>query len=197
MKIPRKKISTQTVFFGLDIMTRNAGIVGINVDGDKIVSEVWDCPTKGIQRLNYYFERFLELIAQYPSAYYGIEDYAYGIGGKNSRSTFTVGEITGTYKLHLYRARLPLYIFGIGQIKKFFTSSGVASKEDMINRALEMVEWIPTPKLKKDIPTVSHIADAYAICLMTRYYACGSIVALDSSQISWLEARNAREFAIR
>lgn len=197
MKIPRTKIVNPSVFFGLDIMVRNAGIVGINAEGDKVISEIWDCPLKGIKRVNFYYERFLELISQYPNAYYGLEDYAYGKGGKNSRSVFTIGEITGVYKMHLYRTRMPLFIFGIGQIKKFFTSSGNAPKEDMIDKALDMIDWIPTPKLKKDINPISHIADAYAISLMTRYYACGSTSTLEAAQISWLEAHNAGEFNIR
>jgi len=197
MKVPRKHSSTAAAFFGLDIMVRNAGIVAVDVNGKKIFAEVWNSPEKGIKRVNFYFEKFLELIAQYPHAYYGLEDYAWGKGGGNSRSTFTIGEITGTYKLHLYRARLPLFIFGIGQIKKFFTGKGNAPKEHMLEKGLEYIEWLEPPKLKKDCDKVSHIIDAYAISLMTRYYACGGTSLLNTEQIKWLEAHNAREFEIR
>ena len=197
MKVPRKDVTQKAVFFGLDIMVRNAGIVGINIEGDKVISEIWDCKVRGIERSNFYFEKFLNLIAKYPQAYYGIEDYAYGKGGGNSSSVFTLGEITGTYKVHLYRARLPLYIFGIGQIKKFFTDNGRAQKEEMIEQARELVDWIPHPRIKGDIPVISHTADAYAISLMTRYCACGSVSGLSTLQAKWLEAHNAREFEIR
>ena len=199
MKIPRtaEKPQDAPIFFGLDVMMRNAGIVGIDVNGDKVIAETWDCPYKGIARVNFYYETFLDLISKFPSAYYGIEDYAYGKGGSNSRSTFSIGEITGTYKLHLYRSRLPLYIFGIGQIKKFFVGKGNCGKDMVVDQALTMVSFIPTPQNKTQLNKVSHLADAYAISLMTRYYTCGGTSNLDSKQIRWLGEHNARDFEIR
>ena len=195
-KARRLKSYSEDRFVGLDIMLRNMAQVTINEEGDIIASTLWETSLKGIQRVNYYYEQFIEFISLHENVFYGVEDYAYGMGAKKSRSTFSIGEVSGTIKLHLYRARLPCMIFGIGQIKKFFTGKGNADKDMMINQAASMTHHIIMPDKKTHKDKMSHIADAYAIALMVRYYSTGIISKLNTEQVKWLEAHNVREFEL-
>ena len=185
------------IYIGLDIMLRNTCICGLDIKGERILDETWDTDLKKIPRQDFYYAKFIELISRYPNASYGFEDYAYAKGIKNSRSTFSIGEVTGMFKLHVYRARLPGFIFGIGQIKKFFTGNGNADKNKMIESAREMVDWLPEIiQVKTKRTFFSHKVDAYAIALMVRYFISGGLSKLNKQQESWLEAHSVREFGI-
>ena len=192
-------VCREPIFIGLDIMLRNTCVIGIDKDGKKVIDALWSTDLKKIPRQNFYFEKFLELISQYENAYYGFEDYAYAKSIKNSRSTFSIGEVTGMFKLHIYRARLPGYIFGIGQIKKFFTGSGNAGKDVMIEQLEKTVDWVPDVgehRTKKRRDNLSHQADAYAIALMVRGCVTGITNGLNVQQVGWLESHVSRGFEI-
>lgn len=204
-RVARKKEIDTSVFIGADIMLRSTCIVGIDNTGAKIIDQSWETTLQKIARQNFYYEKFLALISHHENAYYGFEDYAYAKSIKNSRSTFSIGEVTGMFKLHLYRARLPGYIFGIGQIKKFFTGNGNANKELMIAQLFKMVDWVTLPSnvaqigamTKKRRDHLSHKADAYAIALMVRGCVTGATTGLNTQQTQWLEAHDGRGFEIR
>lgn len=196
MKTPRKKEVVEQVFWGLDIMVRSVAAVGIRTDNTKIFS-LWIGKDKGLLREYFYYEHLIQLLKEYPNSVFGMEDYAYGKGGQNSRSVFTLGEITGIFKLNLYQRHYPTYVFGIGQIKKFFTGYGNAQKIDMISAASGMTSHITIPIKKNALEEMSHLSDAFAIANMTRFYSSGIVTGLSELQRRWLETHNAGEFIIQ
>ena len=104
----------------------------------------------------------------------GLEGYAYNATGK----VFHIAENTGVLKYKLYQMSLPVDIITPGEIKKFATGKGNASKEKMYESFFEET-GIPLSSLlgmsrqktepQKIKSPISDIVDSYFICKFMRY----------------------------
>ena len=81
-----------------------------------------------------------------------IEEYAFGARGRGLSSLHEHG---GVVKNFLYRMQAPFVTVTGSEIKFYATGSGGASKEDMIQQALEY--WPGFPNIKKN----DNVADAF------------------------------------
>ena len=82
-------------------------------------------------------ECIASFIYKYLPAGVCIEDYAYAAA---SSSVITLGELGGTLKLYLDNFKVPIITPTTQRLRKFFTGSGNASKEDVIAKAREYVK---------------------------------------------------------
>ena len=78
-------------------------------------------------------EKFLEIIEEYGVSVVYLEGYAFASKGL----VFNIGENTGLLKHKLYKADIPIITPSPGQIKKFATGKGNASKEMMYEAFLK------------------------------------------------------------
>jgi hypothetical protein len=106
----------------------------------------------------------LDILAACSAIY--IEGYAYGA---SDRSTRPIAENMGLLKHKLWKGRLPFTAIPPTVIKKFATSKGNSSKDDMHNAFVKELftpsnlQELLTPKAKRIINPISDLVDAYFV----------------------------------
>lgn len=92
--------------------------------------------------------------------YLGIEGYAL----RKEQGAHALGEVGAVARLAFWHARIPFRVYGPGSVKKFFSHDGNASKEDMIDVALEREGFEALRyRVGKDDKTAEDAADALAV----------------------------------
>lgn len=85
---------------------------------------------------------------------------------------FILGEVLGAIKLTLAQLDVPLISVPPTQLKKYFTSNGRASKQDMISRAKEL----GCPSAQEDI------CDSFAAAMLAKDVLMGPLLDTRASQ---------------
>lgn len=164
-----------SLILSADLSLNSSGIVimdlekGSPVHYESITSDIDD-----IERLNYNFNRYKNLL----SSYRDIRVIVYEAQTKQMRYSYNAGSIlsiaenVGVWKLAMYQSlsyytTLPLVLSIPAQdIKKYATGNGQATKEDMI----AAVNGNHIKSIRRDIPehSINDVADAYHLAKMTR-----------------------------
>lgn len=158
-----------------DLSLNSSGICIMTTDkGTPVHYESISSDLEGIERLNYNYSRYLNLLCTYRDIeYIAFEGqtpqmrYAYNAG-----SILPLAENVGVFKLAIYHSlsfflRPPVVLSIPAQdIKKFATDNGNAKKEDMI----AAVSGTHIKTIRRKIPehSVNDIADAYHLAKLTR-----------------------------
>lgn len=158
-----------------DLSLNSSGICIISIDkGTPVHYESITSDLTGIERLNYNYNRYMNLFATYRD----ISVIAFEEQNKQMRFSYSAGSIltlaenVGAWKLSIYHSLCELYelplIIGIPaqDIKKFATDNGNATKEDMI----AAVNGHHIKAIRREIPehSVNDVVDAYHLARMTR-----------------------------
>lgn len=158
-----------------DLSLNSSGVCIIELQrGTPVHYESISSDLEGIERLNYNYTRYITLFSSYRDiSYVSYEKqnpqmrYSYNAG-----SILKIAENVGVWELALYHSlsgfnESPV-VFGISaqDIKKFATSNGNATKEEMI----AAVNGNHIKSIRRDIPehSVNDVADAYHLAKMTR-----------------------------
>lgn len=160
---------------GADLSLNSSGIVIMDIErGTPIHYESVSSDLEGIERLNYNYNRYLNIL----SSYKDIKYISFEAQNAQMRYSYTAGSLlslaenVGVWKLAVYHS-LPYYnstptLLSIPaqDIKKFATDNGKATKEDMI----AAVNGNHMKSIRRDIPehSINDIADAYHLARMTR-----------------------------
>lgn len=158
-----------------DLSLNSSGIVIMDIEkGSPVHYESISSDLEGIERLNYNYSRYLNLLTSYKDiCYIAFEEqnpqmrFSYSAG-----SILPLAENAGVFKLAVSHSlpsmyRLPLVLGVPAQdIKKFATNNGKATKEDMI----AAVNGNHIKSIRKNIPehSIDDVADAYHLAKMTR-----------------------------
>ena len=98
-----------------------------------------------------------------------LEGYSYGSKGK----VFNIAENTGVLKYKLWKEGLSPSVYAPQQIKKFATTKGNATKDDMyssfVKDTSKHLMYSMMPKAKKVGNPVSDVVDSYFICKQLFY----------------------------
>lgn len=164
-----------SLIVSFDLSMNSSGICVMDLDkGSPIHYESVTSDLEGIERLNYNYNRYLNILCNYRDiSYIAFEEqntqmrFSYSAG-----SILALAENAGVFKLAVYHS-LPHFtsmpiLLGIPaqDIKKFATSNGKATKEDMI----AAVNGNHIKSIRRDIPehSVNDVADAYHLAKMVR-----------------------------
>jgi len=160
-----------------DLSLNSSGIVVMNLDkGTPVHYESVSTDREGMERLNYNYHRYLNIL----STYRDISYIAFEAQNQQMRFSYSAGSLislaenVGVWKLAIYQsivqlANPPLVLSIPAQdIKTFATGNGKATKEDMI----AAVNGNHIKSIRRDISehSVNDIADAYHLAKMTREY---------------------------
>lgn len=164
-----------SLIVAFDLSMNSSGICVMSLDkGTPLHYESVSSDLEGIERLNYNYMRYLNIL----STYRDIEYIAFEEQNPQMRFSYNAGSIlslaenVGVFKLSLYHS-LPQYkilpiVLGIPaqDIKKFATENGKATKEEMI----AAVNGNHIKSIRRDIPehSVNDVCDAYHLAKMTR-----------------------------
>jgi len=89
--------------------------------------------TSGVKRLQEIRNKLLTIIDKYKPTIIALEDYAYGT--RNSRATFSMGELGGVLKLAFLDKNQNYCIIQPALLKKYVCGKGNAKKEQMLLQA--------------------------------------------------------------
>lgn len=116
---------------GLDISLTSTGISVISPSGKFVGSEVVTTDRDGynsrMDRINYIIEKIYSVLNSYKNKYVVIEHYAFG----KYDSAYTLAELGGAIRYTLYKDGIEFLEVVPTVLKKFFTGSGNAKKEDI------------------------------------------------------------------
>ena len=164
-----------SLIVSMDLSLNSTGVVVMDLDkGTPIHYESITSDIDDIERLNYNFNRYKNILSSYREIRY----ISYEAQNKQMRFSYNAGSIlsiaenVGAWKLAMYQslawyAILPTIMSIPAQdIKKFATGNGQATKEDMI----AAVNGNHIKSIKRDIPehSINDVADAYHLARMTR-----------------------------
>lgn len=164
-----------SLVIGLDLSLNSSGVCIIDIDkGTPLHYESISSDLDDIERLNYNYNRYLNLL----SSYRDITCIAFELQNNQMRFSYTAGSLislaenVGVFKLALYHSLSVLHrdpiVLGIPaqDIKKYATDNGKATKEDMI----AAVNGNHIKSIRRDIPehSVNDVADAYHIAKMAK-----------------------------
>lgn len=164
-----------SLIMAFDLSLNSSGVCVMNLDNGSPRHYESICPgLDGIERLNYNYNRYLNLFSTYrDTTIIAFEEqnqqmrFSYHAG-----SILTLAENVGVWKLALYHS-LPVFqspplIIGIPaqDIKKFATDNIKATKEDMI----AAVNGNHIKSIRREIPehSINDVADAYHLARMAR-----------------------------
>lgn len=158
-----------------DLSLNSSGIVIMDLEkGSPIHYESISSDLEGIERLQYNYTRYLNLLTSYKDiCYIAFEEQNQQMRfSYNAGSILALAENAGVFKLAVAHSLPSMYrlslVLGIPaqDIKKFATDNGKATKEDMI----AAVNGNHIKSIKRDIPehSINDVADAYHLAKMTR-----------------------------
>ena len=164
-----------SLIIACDLSLNSTGVCIIDVEkGSPVHYENISSDLEGIERLNYNYNRYINLL----SSYRDISYIAYEAQNAQMRFSYNAGSILslaeniGVFKLAIYHS-LPYFVsapvvLGIPaqDIKKYATDNGKATKEEMI----AAVNGNHIKSIRRDIPekSVNDVADAYHLSKMVR-----------------------------
>lgn len=158
-----------------DLSLNSSGVCIMNLEkGSPVHYEHISSDLDGIERLSYNYLRYKNILSNYKSIrYIAFEEqnpqmrFSYSAG-----SLLTLAENVGVFKLAIEHSLAnltnPPIVLGISaqEIKKFATSNGNATKEEMI----AAVNGNHIKSIRRDIPehSVNDVVDAYHLAKMVR-----------------------------
>lgn len=164
-----------SVIIATDLSLNSSGICVMDLaKGSPIHYESITSDMDNIERLNYNYNRYLNILTSYKDVSCIVFEaqnpnmrYSYHAG-----SLISLAENVGVWKLAIYHSlpsyNIPPIILSVPaqDIKKFATSNGGATKEEMI----EAVNGNHIKSIRRSIPehSVNDVADAYHLARMTR-----------------------------
>jgi Holliday junction resolvasome RuvABC endonuclease subunit len=164
-----------SLLIAADLSLNSTGVVVMDLEkGSPVHYESITSDIDNIERLNYNFNRYKNLL----SSYRDIRVISYEAQNQQMRFSYNAGSIlniaenVGVWKLAIYQSLvyyniLPTILSIPAQdIKKYATGNGQATKEDMI----AAVNGNHIKSIKRDIPehSINDVADAYHLAKMTR-----------------------------
>ena len=126
-------------FLGVDPSLRSTGYCYKDADENYVVGRIKSGSLRNAPRLSYVLGSFREIVEEASLQHtdflsVGYEDYAMGIRGGRS---FSIGELGGVLKLHLWASRVPIMLIPPTSLKMFATGKGNADKPDVIQAVVE------------------------------------------------------------
>ena len=164
-----------SLILSADLSLNSSGIVVMDLEkGTPVHYESITSNLENIERLNYNYNRYKNLL----SSYKDIQYIVYEAQNKQMRFSYSAGSIlsiaenVGVWKLAIYQSLSYYNIFPLvlsipaQDIKKYATNNGQATKEEM----MAAVNGNHMKSIRRDIPehSVNDIADAYHLARMTR-----------------------------
>jgi crossover junction endodeoxyribonuclease RuvC len=110
-------------YLGIDPSLTSTGIAVVR-EG-KLAAFALSTPKKGPARLDYFYDRFLDVLDHYAPSYLAIEGYAFG--ARNSQS-HALGELGGVLRLALWRSGLSYAVAPPTTLKTFAAGKGNVEK---------------------------------------------------------------------
>lgn len=116
------------MFLGLDISLTGTGLTLIDSEYTIIKMELLSVPDKGTERLFFLEQKFIDLLQKEDITFACIEGPAY----KDTGKIFQIGELTGIFKLNLFKLSIPYIIAAPLQLKKYISGTGKAITKQLI-----------------------------------------------------------------
>lgn len=177
-----------SLIIGFDLSLSSTGVCVLPADKDTPIHyESISSDLEGIERLEYNYHRYLNLLTTYK----GIEYIAFEEQNQQMRFSYNAGSIlslaenVGVFKLALSKSlpflTVPPVVIGVPaqDIKKFATSNGKATKEEMI----AAVNGNHIKSIRKSIPehSINDVCDAYHLAKLVK-----NLVSSDSDYSKYI-----------